>query len=291
VVAIYRAPSNKVHRGFAYLDDETVINSLSAVESGKIDEVVAKVNSAREGGVGGGIGISGAKVEGGKKATSAFAEEMVRTRTRFSIFELWYQSLREGKALGSFDGWGASALEGVKSGDTVEFRAHLDAAPIQTLLRLYLWFADKAKSQGHFFSQKGDELKSTKDTERIISMILAQDQETDEDQEIVVIATPLGDEGPSVAMPIKKKWVIGNLGRFGGEYSVVAQVERLVREGDKLPALRLTHDVAATPLEIETLEEALSKFGPAAENFGLDLTGAATITGPALWLEPIAIFR
>lgn len=51
LVSNYRRPIKKVHRGFFYLDDETVINSLSAVESGKIDEVVAKVNSAREGGL------------------------------------------------------------------------------------------------------------------------------------------------------------------------------------------------------------------------------------------------
>lgn len=290
-MAIYRRPSNKVHRGFAYLDDETVINSLSAVESGKIDEVVAKVNSAREGGFGGGLGIHGAKVEGAKKSTSAFEEEMVRTRTRFSIFELWYQSLREGKALGSFDGWGPTAIDDVRSGDTVEFRANLEAAPIQTLLRLFLWFADKAKSQGHFFSQKGDELKGTKDGERIIRMILAQDQEDPEEEEIVVLATPLGDPGPQVAMPIKRKWVIGNLGRFGGEYSVVAQVDRLIGPGDEQPALRLTHEVAPTPLEVSTLKVALAQFTSSAQEFGLDLADAATIDGPALWLEPIAIFR
>lgn len=75
---IYHAPATRVHRGFFYLDDETVINSLSAVESGKIDEVVAEVNSAREGGFGGGVGIQGAKVEGAKKSTSGFEEEMVR---------------------------------------------------------------------------------------------------------------------------------------------------------------------------------------------------------------------
>jgi hypothetical protein len=58
------------------LNDETVINSLSAVEAGKVDEVLARVNTAREGGVGGGIGIQGAKVEGSKKSTSEFEEEM-----------------------------------------------------------------------------------------------------------------------------------------------------------------------------------------------------------------------
>src|SRR3954447_1614551 len=157
-MSVYRAPAKRVHRGFFYLDDETVINSLSAVEAGKIDEVVAKVNTAREGGFGGGVGLAGAKVEGAKKSTSAFEEEMVRTRTRFSVFELWYQSLIEAKALGSFDGWGPDALVGVEPGDTLEFRGQLTTAPLQTLLRLFLWFADKAKGQGHIFSQKGDEL-------------------------------------------------------------------------------------------------------------------------------------
>jgi len=289
-VAIYRAPSRKVHRGFLYLDDETVINSLSAVESGKIDEVVAKVNSAREGGFGGGVGIQGAKVEGARKSTSAFEEEMVRTRTRFSIFELWYQSLIEGKALGTFDGWGPDALQGVNSGDTLEFRGTVEAAPIQTLLRLFLWFADKAKSQGHLFTQKGEELKETKEAERNIRMFLG-DQD-DENEEIVLLATPLGVAGPSVAMPIKKKWLIGNLGQLGGEYTVVAQVDRIIGAGDELLALRLTREVAPTPLEIKVLKETLANFvGPAKEMDVVISDNEATIDGPALWLEPIAIFR
>ena len=289
-VAIYHAPSNKVHRGFVYLDDETVINSLSAVESGKIDEVVAKVNSAREGGFGGGVGMHGAKIEGAKKSTSAFEEEMVRTRTRFSVFELWYQSLREGKGLGSFDGWGPEALDEVKSGDTLEFRAYLEAAPIQTLLRTFLWFAEKAKSQGHFFSQKGDELKGTKDAERNIRMFLGD--QGDEEEEIIVLATPLGNAGPRVAMSIKKKWVISNLGRFGGEYSVVAQVDRLIDAGEELPALRFFHDVAPTPMEIKALKEGLAEFVAPAAAMGLVVSeNEATIDGPGLWLDPIAIYR
>jgi hypothetical protein len=103
VTARYRKPEARVHRGFFYLNDETVINSLSAVEAGKVDEVLARVNTAREGGVGGGIGIHGAKVEGAKKSTSEFEEEMVRTRTRFSVFEIWRENLVSKKALGFFE--------------------------------------------------------------------------------------------------------------------------------------------------------------------------------------------
>lgn len=286
-MGIYKQPAKKVHRGFVYLDDETVINSLSAVEAGKIDEVVAKVNSAREGGFGGGVGIQGAKVEGAKKSSTGFEEEMVRTRTRFSVFELWYQGLLDQKDLGRFDGWGEDALDGVKSGDTVEFRAVCEAAPLQTLLRLFLWFADKAKSQGHFFSQKGDELKETKEGERNIQAILEGNGD-----EIVVLATPLGDVGPKVGMSIKREWLIGNLGRLGGEYTIVGQVDRIVEANEELPAVRLTQDVAPTPLEVETMKEALQTFVDAAKALKIDLSdNEATIQGPALWLEPIAIFR
>jgi hypothetical protein len=289
-MSIYRKPTKKVHRGFFYLDDETVINSLSAVESGKIDEVVAKVNSAREGGFGAGLGIQGAKLEGAKKATSAFEEEMVRTRTRFSVFELWYQSLIEANALGRFDGWGDTALDGVLPGDTLEFRGQLETAPLQTLLRLYLWFVDKAKSQGHLFSQKGDELKSTKEAERNLRMLLG---DPDEDSEqVVVLARPNGDHGPTVAMPIKTKWLIGKFGQLGGEYTVVAQVDQIVGPDQELPALRLTQDVAATPLEITTLKEAIAEFAAPAKALGVAISDSeASIKGPALWLEPIAIFR
>lgn len=41
-------------------------------------------------------------------------------------------------------------------------------------MRLFLWFADKAKSQGHLFSQKGDELKETKEAERNLRLLFGQ---------------------------------------------------------------------------------------------------------------------
>jgi hypothetical protein len=290
-LAIYKFPSKKIHRGFFYLNDETVINSLSAVEAGKIDEVVAKVNSAREGGFGGGLGFQGTSFEESREATSAFAEEIVRTRTRFSVFELWYQTLIEGSALGTFEGWGPEALDEVRPGHTVEFRATLEVVPIQTLFRLYLWFSEKAKAQGNPFSQKGEELKSTKDAERNMKMLLGDNDEGGAG-ETVFIARPVGDTGPAVAMPISAEWLIGKIGRLGGEYTVVAQVDQVLTQGEELPTLRLTHDVAATPLEIKTLRESVKNFVEPAQAMGLQVSVAdASITGPALWLNPIAIFR
>jgi len=132
-MSIYRKPQKKIHKGFYFLDDETLINSLSAVESGKVDEVVAKLVSAKEGGISGGIGFQGAKLEAGKKVNSSFEEEMVRTRTRFSVFSIWYDNLIELKGLGHFNDWGPDALTDLEAGDTVELRATLTVAPIHTM--------------------------------------------------------------------------------------------------------------------------------------------------------------
>ena len=37
---IYKKPDKQAHKGFFYLNDETVINSLSALESGKVEKLL-----------------------------------------------------------------------------------------------------------------------------------------------------------------------------------------------------------------------------------------------------------
>src|SRR3954451_13834809 len=102
-----------------------------------------------------------------------------------------------------------------------------------------------------------------------------------EEDQVVILAVPAGDAGPAVAMPIKTKWLIGKFGQFGGEYSVVAQVDRILGEGEELPALRLTHDVAATQVEIAALKESIAGFKAPAEGMGVEISdGDAVIEGP-----------
>ncbi len=284
----YARPERRVHRGFFYLDDETVINPLSAVEAGKVDEVVAKINSAREGGFGGGLGVEALKVEGGKKSGLSLEEEIVRVRTRFSVFELWYQHLTAQKAIGRFNAWGPDALEGVEPGDTVELRTTLQVAWLVTLWRLFLWFAEQAKTQGTVFSVKGEELKELKEAERNIRMLLGASGEG----ETIVSGQPVGEPGPALSLTLQDRWTIGRLGHLSDEYSLVAQVDQVLEQGTKLPALRLTKDAAATPLEVKTLREAVQEFADPAKDMGVSVSEAdAVISGPALVVTPIAIFR
>jgi hypothetical protein len=156
---------------------------------------------------------------------------------------------------------------------------------------LFLWFAEKAKTPGNPFSQKGDELKSTNEAARNIRLILGAAEEADY-AESVLLARPVGNSGPIVAMPVTAQWLIGRIGRLGGQYSIVAQVDRVLKAGEEFPTLRLTHDVAATPLEIDTMREIVGNFVEPAEALGVKISESdASVSGPALWLEPIAIYR
>jgi hypothetical protein len=227
-------------------------------------------------------------LEGGRKGTSGLEEEMVRTRTRFSVFEIWYQNLLEQKALGTFSDWGPDAVADVEPGDTIELTATLEAAPLISLLRAYLWFAGQAKVPGNLFSVKGEELKELKEAEKAIRTIMGDSAET----ETVVLATPLGDVGPVVGMALKTDWLIGDYAKLGGTYKVVAQVDRIIERGEEYPTLRLIKGSAPTPLEITTMKESVSHFADSGATFGVELTqNDATIEGPGIWLTPIAIFR
>jgi hypothetical protein len=171
----------------------------------------------------------------------------------------------------------------------VEFRAVLEVAPIETLIRLFLWFAEKAKAQGNPFSQKGEELASTKEAERTFRTLLGGE---DSAGEVVFLARPIGPAGPIVAMPISPAWLIGRIGRLGGEYTVVAQVDQIVESGRELATMRLTQDVAATPIELNVLKTSVAGLVEPAQAMGVEISDSdASITGPALWLDPIAIYK
>lgn len=292
MTAQYKRPHQRLHRDFFYLDDDVTINSLSALESGRVDEIVSKTTTAREGGFSGDVAIPVVKaaVGGSRKSSSEIEEEMVRTRTRFSVFDAWYQLMSEKKAFGTFVGWGIDALEGVEVGDTVEFRAELSLGPLQTVLRLFLWFAEQASKEGTLFSQKGAELKEIKVGARNTRQFL--NGVSGDNDDVPIVATVVGEAGPPVLISASKRWLIGRLGELSGRFGVIGQVVRIVPAEEEYPVLRLTKDVIPTPLEVSTLKKVVEGYVEPAKLLGVDVEpGESVITGPAMVIKPIAIYR
>lgn len=288
-MARYRPPSERLkHRGFVYLDDETVINSLSAFEAGKVDEIVAKNVRVKGGQIGGGLDARVLKVTGDRSGSSSFEEEIVKTRTRFSLFNDWYETLRD-RCIGTFDGWAEDILVDVRPGDTVELRGTVRLTAVETLLRLYLWFVDEAKRPESIFSRPQREHQQLKAGAAGVKSMLGSSK----DPEIVFAdVTPSGGPGPAVLMPLDRRWAIRPLGTLSGTYTIVGQIEEIVSDGDEYPTMRITSEVPVTKLEADTLKSAVGKFAEPAATFGLEIDeSSASLNGPALILRPIAIFR
>jgi hypothetical protein len=162
----YRPPKQRLHKNFLYLDHDSVLNSLSALEAGRVDSIIQNVVDAREGGLEATLGAGPVRGGGGRKKSASVEEQLVRTRTRFSAFEAWHSYLKSSDAIGTFDVWGQPVRDALSIGDTLEFAAELQLSPVHKLFRSYLAFAADAAKPGNQFSQKGAELQQTKELAR-----------------------------------------------------------------------------------------------------------------------------
>ncbi|MBF6395636.1 hypothetical protein IU438_07515 [Nocardia cyriacigeorgica] len=289
---IYQPPAEALHRGFFYLNDELVTNSLSSLEAGQVDDVVSKAVIAREGGgaFGGGLSVGAANLKGdySKKGSTTMEESLTKTRTRFSIFQIWYDLLRDRNALGAFRGWGPEALKGVEPGHTLVIQAAIDVVPIYAMLRMFLWYSGQVASRNPLFGElSDDDIGQLGQTADMVRFLLGGERNA-----FSVLAEPRGNRGPAVGMELDERWIIGGTRSLGGIYTIVGQVHRVLASDEWMQTLRLIDEGVATTLEREIMREAISNFIEPAKAFDMTVRrDDGEIHGPALWLEPIAIFR
>ncbi|WP_336725025.1 DUF6414 family protein [Cellulosimicrobium cellulans] len=286
---IFSPPAATPHRGFAYLDDDIIINSLSALESGKVDEVVEKINLAQEGGMSVGlkvgVGGTGATASADTKSSESLQAEVIRRRTRFSIFELWYSALEDRRAIGRFEGWGERALDGVNAGHIVEVRGRVAPVAIQTAFRMFLWYANEVREKNPIF--KDVSIEPLQQAENVMKFLRGKRAETS------ALMVPLGNDGPKVGAFFRDDWIIEPVGRWNGTFTLVAQVEEVLTEGSSWQSIRLLDDAPLTPLEESTVKTAVAPLLASFKgSIGVEVDeDSIAIQGPALILRPVAMFR
>ena len=285
----YKKPKQHLHREFLYLNHETIVNSLSALESGKVDEIIQKANEAREGGFAGNIGAGPVELGGGKKKASQIEEEMVRTRTIFSAFDAWYKHLKDAESIGTFNTWDVSTRDELSTGDTVEFEGRLTLSPIQQVLRMFINFAEQAETPGSVFQQKGEELRETKRVARMMHLWLGG---KDAPNHYSVYIAPLEVPEPRIVARLDETFMLSPKEGINGSYKVIGQVDEVLREQDEVSAMRILRDVPPTPMETDTIREALGHFIEPSKELGIDVgDDDFTFTYPAIVIRPIAIYR
>jgi hypothetical protein len=285
----YKKPKVQLHREFLYLNHDTVINSLSAFEAGKVDEIIEKVTEAREGGIDASLGYGPVKAGGSKKKTSNVEEELTRSRTNFSAFEAWRSHLEGAGAFGELDEWNLDTRNEIGVGDTIVFKARVQLSPLQSLFLTFIDFANQAGDPDSVFKQPAAQLAETKKNARRMAGWM---RGKDDGKSILVSLNPLGITTPRVSARLDEKYLIGGTEIAEGEFTVIAQVESLVQATESIPAIRVLRETPPTPKETEVITESLQGFVEAGAALGVEITDDdLTLRYPGVIFHPIAIYR
>lgn len=285
----YKQPKIRIHREFLYLNHDTIINSLSAFEAGKIDEIIRKASEATEGGMEGFLGYSSTKMGGKKSKTADIHEEMVSTRTKFSAFDAWFGNLDAAEAMGVLEGWDDETRDEIGVGHTIMLEGRVSLSPLYKVFSTFIGFANQASNPDSVFKQNAADVAGTKKTAR---MILGWMKGSGDSKNAMIDIAPFGVSHPRMVARLDEQYLVSGLQAVEGEYTIIAQVEALLNPGEKVPSIRVIRDTPPTPMETNTITDALQNMIQPAAELGVEVTEAdITLEHPTVIMHPIAIFR
>jgi hypothetical protein len=127
----FKPPASAAFKQFVILDGDGLVAALSAIDGGKIDEILTR--SAEEKGGEAGAQIGAGPVQGGGKRakTRKVEEEVRRARTRHATTATLLDSLHERSSVGIVDGpLDMEVGPQIEAGMVIQFRAELRLHPL-----------------------------------------------------------------------------------------------------------------------------------------------------------------
>lgn len=285
----YKKPKKQLHRDFLYLDDSAVVNALSAMEAGKVDEIIEQSQVVKEAGFDGNLGYGPVKLAAKKGKTADVTANLVRTRTAFSAFDAWYQFLKAEDGLGELLSWDEETRNELEVGDTLEVKARVEFAPIHKVFAIYLAYVDSANKPDSFVKVQTSKLAEMK---KIASQARGMIRGADGATSNLVYIRPLAVRSPLVVGALSDNHFVGDKANMDGEYKVVLQVTALLDQGETLAAIRAISDAPRTDTEASKMTEALNGLADVSGDLGVTISQAdKSFTYPTAMVRPLAIYR
>lgn len=168
----------QVHKTFVYLDDSLTVDSLSAIEAGKIDKVVEKINHAESGTRTSTKNMTFTpnnkfkmSITGGKDRQTdlSLQEEVVRRRTSVSIFEQWLQIIKKKQAILEIKEWNEQKIGDLYPGELIQFTGTINISPVEAGLRTFVEIANRAISGDPLFEKVLDPFNDDNQSQKSLS--------------------------------------------------------------------------------------------------------------------------
>jgi hypothetical protein len=280
-------PKNNLFRTFLYLDAQEVVNSLSALEGGEVDEVLTRIAEEGGGELGGEVAAGPIRGRAGKRKQRKLEEEVRRRRTEYSAASALLRLLHEQEAIGVLSGsYDQDVYEQLEEQMLLELRGNIRIHPLHQMLSAgRAWLA----AAPTFGIPKAD----IQTARELVQIFEAMSQSTGERLTFLAFVETSADQATyRLVVPIQEQYLLVPLDDFVGRATFVAQVDRILRDDEELLALRLLRNAPPLPLEREGILEALPDLLSAFQELGI---AAAledfVLAKPTVILKPIVIFK
>lgn len=281
----FTAPKTAAFKQFVILDGDGVVSALSAIDGGQIDEILTRSAQEDSGEAGGQINVKVAK-GGGKRAKGRKVEEEVRrARTRHATAAKLLETLHAHDSVGKVDGTlDMTVLQQVEAGMVLQFRAELRLHPLHQADQMLRSFVHVAPKFGE--KQAAAALRS------ILPLwgTLVGTGETD--ARLLLEPRTAESQVPRLLMPIPHLHLEVQLDDLLGEVTVLAQVERVLADGEDYPAVRMLRGAPSSQFERTALEESLPELIDGLSELGVPISSEDIfVPGPALILRAVCAYR
>lgn len=292
----FRKPKTSTHKRFLYTDEDDVLSSLSALEGGAIDEILqtAGTESAGGGGLQGTVnipGVGGVGGHGGKNKAARLEEEIRRRRTVYSATVALLDNLHKNEAIGVVEGnYTPAVYDDLEENMVIEFQAEIRIHPLHQLVNVMQGWAQLAQDFG---LPKKEVREFTTIAQQIEAAFHGKDKAK---KTLVMFAEAGGEEDTAykLVMPVKRNYMLVPFDEFAGKATFVAQIERILEEGEEYLAARVVRNSPVLPAEREMMLEMLPALESLQEEpgFGLSIDRSdVVLSKPAIILKPLCVYK
>lgn len=260
----FTPPKSDHFKRFIAIDTASVSAALAALDGGAVSEVLTRTTDGGDSGLGGELGVRGAKVSARRSKERKVEEELRRVRTEHSAASSLVDRLRDAEAVGEVDG----GLEDVITDDLgVGMVIHFVADVVLHPLHQTAVMADEFIVQAPKLGVK-DGVNDAKDLAKFLKAVLGSDRM---DAKIAVDFTGVPDSEVRWTGGFPMSGLQVPLEDLQGRVHVLAQVDAVHMDGERVHALRLVRGVPPSETETTATETFAESFGKAVADLGIRL--------------------
>lgn len=292
----FRKPNkSNVYKRFLYIDEREVLNSLSGIEGGAIDQILQRLGEGGDGGFGfdAAVDVPGAGRVGGKASKSKnkkLEQEILRKRTVHSATAALLDHLHENEAVGIIEGtYTPEIYEELEENMPIEFQADIRIHPLNQLVSVVQGWSEMA-------ANFGIDKKEAREFTEIARQIEAAFHGRDKSKKTMIIFAETDGQPHEykLVLPVHIDGLLVSLDELSGTATFVAQIDRIVEEDEEILAARVVRNSPVLPAERNMMLDMLPALQELQGEEGIGLRidrDDIVLSKPSVLLKPICIYR